>query len=323
MTHTPTLLDRPAPVPPAPDGWGVATMRRRPRRWVLISAGVLVVLVALASAALVLHRRWDDADRNYLGSDGWPVKGQASFRAGGGLTGSSPDQAPVPIASLAKVMTAYLVLRSLPLHPGSDGPTVRVTGADVVDTLQRRAEHQSLVPIRQGERLTERQALMALLLPSANNMAPILARLAGGSVGGFVGRMNATARALGMTHTRYTDPSGFDERTVSTAHDQVLLAIAADRNATFRAMVATTSYPVPVAGTVENTDTLLGHDGFEGTKTGSDDAAGGCFMFRMLRPVNGHQVEVIGVVLGQRGHSLVRAGLYAARQLADQVELTP
>jgi D-alanyl-D-alanine carboxypeptidase (penicillin-binding protein 5/6) len=322
MTRTPAL-DCPSPVPPVPDGWGVSTTHPRPRRWLLISVGLVVVLVALAStAAVVLHRRWDDSDRDYLGSDGWPVRGQASFRAGA-LTGSSPDQAPVPIASLAKVMTAYLVLKALPLHPGSDGPIARVTGADVVDTMHRRAEQQSLVPIRQGERISERQALMALLLPSANNIAPILARLAGGSVGGFVARMNAAARSLGMTRTHYTDPSGFDEHTVSTAHDQLLLAVAADRNPTFRAMVATTSYAVPVAGTVHNTDTLLGHDGFEGTKTGSDDAAGGCFMFRMVRVVNGHPVTVLGVVLGQRGHSLVDAGLYAARQLADHVELTP
>jgi D-alanyl-D-alanine carboxypeptidase (penicillin-binding protein 5/6) len=322
MTHTPTVLDRPAPVPPAPDGWGVITTPRRSRRGLLISAGLVVVLVALTSAALVLHRRWDDADRNYVGSNGWPVRGQAAFRAEG-LSGSSPNQAPAPIASLAKVMTAYLVLRALPLHSGDDGPSLRVTAADVADTAHRKAEHQSLVAVRRGERLSERQALMALLLPSANNIAPILARRVGGSVAEFVARMNATAQALGMSRTHYTDPSGFDEHTVSTAHDQVLLAVAADRNTTLRAMVATTSYVIPVAGTIKNTDTLLGHDGFQGTKTGSDDAAGGCFMFRMQRVVNGHRVTVIGVVLGQHGHSLVAAGLYAARQFADRVELTP
>ncbi len=47
-------------------------------------------------------------------------------------------------------------------------------------------------------------------------------------------------------------------------------------------------------------------------KTGSDDAAGGCFMFRARRMVDGHAVELIGVVLGQQGHRLISAGLYAA-----------
>lgn len=68
-----------------------------------------------------------------------------------------------------------------------------------------------------------------------------------------------------------------------------------------------------------NTNTLLGQDGFVGMKTGSHDTAGGCFMFRAHRSVDGVDTELIGVVLGQRGDSLINAGLYAARQLADRV----
>jgi hypothetical protein len=65
---------------------------------------------------------------------------------------------------------------------------------------------ESLVPVNAGERISERQALEALLLPSADNMAWILARWDAGRQARFVARMNATARALGMTATRYTDP---------------------------------------------------------------------------------------------------------------------
>ena len=89
------------------------------------------------------------------------------------------------------------------------------------------------------------------------------------------------------------------------------------------AMMSTSSYRLPVAGTVGNTDTLLGQDGFVGMKTGSDDAAGGCFMFRSYRFVAGRNVDLIGVVLGQRGDNLINAGLYAARQLADRIAPTP
>jgi D-alanyl-D-alanine carboxypeptidase (penicillin-binding protein 5/6) len=74
-----------------------------------------------------------------------------------------------------------------------------------------------------------------------------------------------------------------------------------------------------VAGEVTNTDTLLGHDGFVGMKTGSDDAPGGCFMFRSERQIGNGTVSLIGVVLGQQGHDLSTAGLYAAKQLADRV----
>jgi D-alanyl-D-alanine carboxypeptidase (penicillin-binding protein 5/6) len=60
-------------------------------------------------------------------------------------------------------------------------------------------------------------------------------------------------------------------------------------------------------------------DGFVGMKTGSDDAAGGCFMFRSRREVAGRELDVIGVVLGQRGADLISAGLHAAKQLVDRV----
>jgi D-alanyl-D-alanine carboxypeptidase (penicillin-binding protein 5/6) len=229
----------------------------------------------------------------------------------------------VPIASLAKVMTAYLVLRRLPLDENSDGPSVVVTGRDVTDTDARRRADQSIVAVRVGERLTERQALLALLLPSANNIAALLARLVSGSVRAFVDEMNRTAEALGMGETTYTDPSGFDAGTVSTATDQLRLAEVAARDATLAAMMSTRDYDLPVAGIVHNTDTLLGTDGFVGMKTGSDDAAGGCFMFHAKRRVEARTVALVGVVLGQHGHNLVQAGLAAAKQLADRVAPQP
>ncbi|MEZ0096329.1 hypothetical protein [Streptacidiphilus sp. EB129] len=83
---------------------------------------------------------------------------------------------------------------------------------------------------------------------------------------------------------------------------------------TLAAMMATSRYPLPVADDVVNTDALLGHDGFVGMKTGSDDAAGGCFMFRSELPTESGGVTVIGAVLGQRGRDLIAAGLSASNR---------
>ena len=66
---------------------------------------------------------------------------------------------------------------------------------------------------------------------------------------------------------------------------------------------------LPVVGRVKNTDTLLGRDGFVGGKTGSDSAAGGCFMFKAIRVVGGHRYTFLGVVLGQHDGPLIEAGL--------------
>jgi D-alanyl-D-alanine carboxypeptidase (penicillin-binding protein 5/6) len=252
--------------------------------------------------------------------DVWPADGQAAFvETGQPVIHAGPDQHPAPIASVAKVMTAYVVLRDHPLRAGEDGPAITLTDADVGDTDLRRGRGESVVSVAAGEQLTERQALLALLLPSANNIAAVLARWDAGSVDGFVDRMNAVARSLGMTHTRYTDPSGFDDATVSTAADQVRVVVTAMRLPAFAAIVATPSAWLPVAGIVHNTDGLLGHDGFVGVKTGSDDAAGGCFAFRAVRRVDGRETAITGVVLGQPGEDQIGAGLMAAAAMVDRI----
>ena len=255
-----------------------------------------------------------------LPSTVWPEHGQAAVV----LTGQSrvragPNQHPAPIASVAKVMTAYLVLRDHPLRIGEEGPAITLTDPDVADTERRRGRQESVVPIAAGEQLTELQALQALLLPSANNIAAVLARWDAGSVNRFVARMNATARSLGMTRTRYTDPSGFDDATVSTAADQVRLVDRAMRLPVLASIVATPSATLPVAGTVHNTNTLLEHDGFVGVKTGSTAAAGGCFAFRAIRWIDGKRMTITGVVLGQPGDDRVSVGLAAAVAMVDRI----
>src|SRR5947208_2117741 len=255
-----------------------------------------------------------------LSSTVWPAYGQAAFvQTGQSQVQAGPNQHAAAIASVAKVMTAYLVLRDHPLGPGEAGPTITLTDADVADTDRRRDQQESVVPIAAGEQLTERQALQALLLPSANNIAAVLARWDAGSVDRFVARMNAAARSLGMTHTRYTDPSGYDDATVSTAAEQVRLGDRAMRLPVFASIVATPSATLPVAGTVHNTNTLLGHDGFVGVKTGSTAAADGCFAFRAIRWIDGKRTTITGVVLGQPGHDRIAAGLAAADAMVDRI----
>jgi D-alanyl-D-alanine carboxypeptidase (penicillin-binding protein 5/6) len=250
----------------------------------------------------------------------WPAYGQAAFVLGGqSQIHAGPNQHAAAIASLAKMMTAYLVLRDHPLQLGQNGPTIMLTDADVADTDRRRGQQESVVPVAAGEQLTELQALQALLLPSANNIAAVLARWDAGSADGFVARMNTTAWSLGMFHTRYTDPSGYDDTTVSTAADQVRIVDQAMRLPVFASIVASPSATLPVAGTVDNTDTLLGYDGFVGVKTGSTAAAGGCFAFRAIRWIDGKRATITGVVLGQPGHDRIAAGLAAADAMVNRI----
>lgn len=216
-------------------------------------------------------------------------------------------------------MTAYLVLRDHPLQLDQDGPLITLTDEDVADTARRRAREESVVTVAAGEQMTELQALEALLLPSANNIAVVLARWDAEAVDRFVDQMNVTSQSMGMTHTYYTDPSGYDDGTVSTAADQLRIVEQAMQLPVFAGIVATSSVTLPVAGTVHNTDALLGKHGFIGVKTGSDTAAGGCFAFRAVQPIAGKYTTITGVVLGQPGSNPLAAGLLAAEVLVERL----
>ena len=113
--------------------------------------------------------------------------------------------------------------------------------------------------------------------------------------------MNATARGLGMSGTSYTDPSGLDSSTVSTAADQVRLGTAAMDEPALAAITAMPAAFVPVAGVVRNTNTLLGQDGIAGLKTGSTRAAGGCLLVAAWQQVNGRRTLIVAAVFGQPG----------------------
>jgi serine-type D-Ala-D-Ala carboxypeptidase (penicillin-binding protein 5/6) len=231
---------------------------------------------------------------------------------GNGRPAASPHEQPAAIASLAKVMTAYLTLKRYPLSGAQDGFTITVTE----EQAQAEAQGQSVVAVRAGEQLTERQLLEALLIPSGNNIARILATGVEGSEARFVAEMNAEARALGMDHTIYTDPSGFDLSTVSTAADQLRVFERAMRFPVFRQIVSMASVTLPVAGTLTDYNPLIA-DGYAG-KTGSDSAAGGCLAFFTHVTVGGRRVAAVGVVLGQGQGSDTSVLLAAAGQAAEQ-----
>lgn len=237
-----------------------------------------------------------------LGAVSWPADGvsAADISGVGVLTGPGATR-PVPIASVAKLMTAYVVLHDHPLPAGGSGPEIAVQPSEAAAYLSQVRDGDSLVPVAAGETLTERQALEALLLPSADNMAWILARWDAGTQDAFVARMNDTARRLGMTATSYTDPSGLDSSTTSTAADQVRLGTAAMQVPALAAITAMSTALVPVAGVVRNYNTLLGQDGIVGLKTGSTQAAGGCLLIAAWYKAGSRNILIVAATFGQPG----------------------
>ncbi len=245
----------------------------------------------------------------------WPHNGQGAVAVlGSGLVARSPREREVPIASVTKMMTALLVLEDHPLALGRAGPRVRMTRADVAMWARDSSIGDSTVPVRAGEVLSEYQLLEALLIPSGDNIATVLAAWDAGSEKAFVKKMNAEARALGLDHTHYADASGVDPRSRSTAADQAELATKLMSYPVARRIVAYPSRAFPVAGTIWNYNPALGVDGIVGVKSGFTGAAQGCLVTAAYRDVGGRSVLVVTVALGQPD------GLYGAAR-ADEALL--
>ena len=243
----------------------------------------------------------------------WPDNAQGAICiANEGLIDKTPDQSPRPTASVAKMMTAYLILKDHPLAAYQDGPALVLTREDERIYERDKRDRQSVVKVVAGEKLTERQLLEALLLPSANNIATALARWDSGSVRAFVEKMNKTAHQLGMKDTHYDDPAGISLSTQSSTYDLLLLAQKVMQIDTFKNIVAMPQATLPLAGTVYNVNYVLGKEGIVGIKTGSMPRVGGNFVFASYHDVGNRQVLIIGALLGVQGRKPIMDALYGA-----------
>jgi serine-type D-Ala-D-Ala carboxypeptidase (penicillin-binding protein 5/6) len=218
-----------------------------------------------------------------------------------------------PIASITKVMTAYLVIQA-----GNLDRKIVIPKAVINYVWKYGAESDGLHP---GEVLTVRELLYGLLLASGADAAYTLATTYGPGMTAFIAKMNATARQLGMLHTHFTSPDGLpyptETSTYSTPADLLILAAAAMKSAVFRSIVDQRFYNMPkgqghAAHWWGNSDELIGsYPGAVGIKTGFTDYAGHCLLFEAVRGGR----TLIGVVLGSPPTGPGAAAQDAARVL--------
>ncbi|MFD8911291.1 D-alanyl-D-alanine carboxypeptidase [Streptomyces sp. NPDC059575] len=288
---------------PPPPETPVRTLVRRVKIWTPLVL-LLIVILGVVQAVRPLPQPTLDltAKDTYTFEGGkadipWPAGGQAALDVQGiGSFGSSGSDKPVPTASVAKVMTAYLILHDHPLKSGEDGPKIKI---DKTAESQSNAGQESTVNVTAGDEITQREALEDILLASANNIARLVARWDAGSVDAFVAKMNTTAKGLGMSNTKYTDPSGLTDSTVSTARDQVKLAKAAMAYPAFREVAAMMSYTDYKGTYHSNWNQLVGHNNVVGIKTGTTTSALGNLVFAAKKDVDGQTRLIIGAAMRQ------------------------
>lgn len=230
----------------------------------------------------------------------WPAFGAAAVGAIGydGVLASHGTDASVPIASITKTITALVLLDAKPIAPGTDGPLIPFTDADVAILGQVQANDGSWAPVVSGSTLTERQGLEAMLLPSANNYAISLTNWAFGSAEDYLPAANAWLSARGLTDTHVADASGLSPHSVSSTGDLIELGKLVLADPILSSIVGTAATELPAIGLLKNTNRLLGQQGIDGIKTGSTDEAGECLLFSADVTVQAKQVTVVGVVLG-------------------------
>ncbi|MFF4659363.1 D-alanyl-D-alanine carboxypeptidase [Streptomyces sp. NPDC001381] len=295
LTNTP-------PPPPTP----LRTLGRRIKIWTpLLILLVIVFAIVQAVRPLPATSLTLTAKDSYTFEGGkaslpWPSEGQGAMDVNGiGTMDSFGEEKPVAIGSVAKAMTAYIVLKDHPLKAGEEGPGITVDALAEKEGGYYEDGESTLATVKEGDKLTEKQALSAIMIPSANNIARLLARWDAGSEAAFIKKMNTTAKELGMTNTTYTDASGLKETTVSTAADQVKLG---NELVKIPALVEITKLPEwtdPSGTKHRNYNTLVPYDNAIGIKTGSTTAAGGNLLFAATKEAGGETVTVVGAILGQ------------------------
>jgi D-alanyl-D-alanine carboxypeptidase len=231
----------------------------------------------------------------------WPDEGQGWMEVTGiGTVDHFGDQKPVPIASVTKSMTAYVIMKEHPLKVGEEGPDIPVDAtAEKEGGYDKTGDESTLNSVKAGDKLSLRDALSAVMIPSANNIARLLARWDAGSEEAFVEKMNRTARELGMRNTTYTDPSGLKASTVSTAEDQVKLGVEMMKMPGMVDITNKGSWTDPRGNLHYNYNTLVPYNNAIGIKTGSTTKAGGNLLFAATKDVDGKTVTLVGAVLGQ------------------------
>lgn len=307
-----------APAPEAP-------RRRRPRPLAVIGVVLAAVLVSASGAyaanaagaelpvatAVVQETPPTVIDAPAVA---WPSYGSGAISAvgvqgpaDGGMLSTYGSTGQLPIGSIAKVVTALVVLSAKPIAEGTDGETIAFTSTDVGYYNDSVAENGSVAPVSAGLELTEREALTVLMLPSANNYAKSLAVWAFGSEEGYLAAARTWLDERGLTGTVVADTSGLSPATVSTTLEMVVLGELLIGDPVLAPIVAMPSAVIPGVGTVANTNKLLGQAGVDGIKTGTTDEAGACLLFSLDTTVEGRPVTLVGVVVGARTHPQLAA----------------
>ncbi len=223
-----------------------------------------------------------------------------------------------PIASIAKVVTALVVLDERPIDDGEAGETLTLTAADAALVGRYQSINGTTAPARAGLSISQREVIQLMMVHSANNYAETLAVWAFGSVEAYVDAANEWLAEHGIENLTIADSTGFSTSNAGSPRAMLQLARLAVADPVVSAASALPSVTVSGVGTFENRNLALGENGVTGLKTGTLRVAGSSLLFSAERVVDGAvdvlpesagTVGLVGVALGGPNHPTIAADL--------------
>lgn len=289
-----------------------------------------IILAGIIAAVVFAVRQPDKAAEAhptpvkpaYAATVKWPTEARAAAIGiqDTGVIASHNDTKPRPIASIAKVITALAILEKKPLQGDESGPLIPITEADEQLYRDYVAQNGTVVLIKAGIPITQRDALEAMLLPSANNVADTAAIWAFGSLKNYREYANAMLKRLGLNDTTVgKDASGLDPSTKSTASDLVRLGDIALKHPVLAHIVALPAAHIPFAGDIPNYNAMVTRYNYTGLKPGESIQAGNTLLFSTTETIDDKPLTVIGAILGTENYRESNAG---ALQIVESVKQT-
>jgi len=268
---------------------------------VLVATGVYVpsALAAPLEAAQPEVRTIEPAVAEAASVE-WPDYGRGAIGLadGTGVLSTNGVEDPGVIASVTKIVTNLVVLQEHPLAPGEDGPSVTMTQTDVDLWNFWVADNASVQPVAAGTVFTQRELMELSLVSSAANYTNSLIVWAYGDMETFLAAARTWLDANGLGGVQLEEGVGLAPGNTATASDLVALARIALADPTIAEIAGTTTAEVPLVGTIENTNTVLGVGGVTGLKTGYTTEAGYNLLFSATVDVDGAPVTLVGALLG-------------------------
>jgi D-alanyl-D-alanine carboxypeptidase (penicillin-binding protein 5/6) len=232
----------------------------------------------------------------------WPTYGQSALaiKGSGVVDTNKKNQLPQPTASTAKLITMLAVIKKAPLNLDDPGPMITVSDQDIALYNDYFQKNGSQIKLELGQQISQYDAMQAVLLASANNVADMLAVWAFGSLESYSDYANSMLKSMGINNTTVgKDASGFDPSTVSTASDLALIGLAAAQNSIIASITRKQEAILPQVGIIRNTNFLLSESPeFIGLKTGNTDQAGGVFVLLGETSVDNQKLTIVSVCMG-------------------------